>query len=478
MKKYHLINKKQAYYYLHFPKNEQQLNLALRYFKYKELLMYSLKMVLNHNKMRKTKDELRIIDKNNLNNILLLNNIKLTNDQIKVSKEIFRDIESNKSMYRLLIGDVGCGKTIVSALALASICKNNYQGVLLCPTEILARQHYQFFSQFLKEYKICLLVSSLKNKEIIKENIKKHQFDIIIGTTCLIENDVVFDNLGIVVIDEQHRFGVKQRQKIIDKGKSVDVLYMSATPIPRSLALSMYGELDISVIKEFPNIKRDVKSILMKANSVEPLIKKIDTYLKRKQKIFIVCSLIEGNEFKRSAESIYNDLFKIYKNEVCLIHGKLKDDEKNKIIEDFKNDKFHILVSTTVIEVGIDIKDASVMMIFNANCYGLATLHQLRGRIGRNGKKAYCYFLCDKKSNIERLKFLKDNNDGFKISEFDLKYRGPGELEGIKQSGIREFIFSNVTNDENILLVSYLDAQKIAENYKNRQDYRKIVTKL
>ena len=397
IKKYRLINKRDAYYNIHFPKDEQHLNIGLRYFKYVELLMYSTKMCLNHNRMRKNKDNKRKINRSLLNNILKTNNIKLTNDQVKVSKEIFNDIESDKTMYRLLIGDVGCGKTIVSALSLASICNNKYQGVLLCPTEILARQHFEFYTSFLKDYRICLLVSSLKNKENIKENIKKHNFDIVIGTTALIEEDVVFDELGIVVIDEQHRFGVKQRQKIIDKGRNVDVLYMSATPIPRSLALSMYGELDISVIKEFPNIERNVKSYVLQTNNIETMIKKIDIHLRKKQKIFIVCSLIEGEDHKRSAESIYNDLYKIYKDEVCLMHGKLHDDEKNEIIDNFRNNRFHILVSTTVIEVGIDIKDASIMIIFNANCYGLASLHQLRGRVGRNGQKAYCYFLCEHK---------------------------------------------------------------------------------
>ena len=474
--KYKLMDKKHAFYYAHFPKDKETLKSALRYLKYSELLRYSVNMLLNHNKLRKTKEK-RIIDRNNLNNILKENNITLTNDQINVCKEIFFDIESNKTMYRLLIGDVGTGKTIVASLVLASICKNDYQGVLLCPTDILARQHYEFISNFLKDYKIGLLVSNLKNKDIIKEKIRKNDLDIVIGTTSIIEDDVSFNNLGVVVI-EQHRFGVKQRQKLIEKGRNVDVLYMSATPIPRSLALSIYGELDLSFIRQFPNKKRDVTSHVINTNSVKKISPIIEKYLKNNQKIFIVCPLIEGENIKKSATFVYEELKEKFHNEVMIIHGKLKDNEKNLIIEKFKNNQFHILVSTTVIEVGIDIKDASVMIIFNANCYGLATLHQLRGRVGRNGKKAHCYFLCNDKNEMERLKFLKNNDDGFKISEYDLHRRGPGELEGVKQSGIREFVFVNLENDSNILEITYQDAKIIVNNCKNNQEYRNYVTKL
>ena len=481
MEKYRLVSKKEAVYKAHFPSSSEDIRQSLRYLKYQELLAFATSMMLNRKRIKgELKDETKHVNREELNKIIKESNFTLTNDQLIATKEIIEDIESKNSMYRLLQGDVGSGKTLVATLALASICLNKYQGVLLAPTDILARQHFDFLSKFLKDYRIELLVSSIKNKKEIKNKILNHEVDIVIGTTALIEDDVVFDNLGIIVIDEQHRFGVKQREKLILKGHNVDILSMSATPIPRSLALSLYGDMDVSTLKEFPNKKRDVKSEVIASTSIKPLVKSINNVIAKNEKVFVVCPLIEGESNRKSATSVYEDLKVLFGDEVLLMHGRMKDDEKNAIMLEFKNGNSHILVSTTVIEVGIDIKEASMMIIFDANSFGLAQLHQLRGRIGRGGQEAQCYFLSNTKDEeaLKRLEFLKNNEDGFEIARFDLSLRGPGEITGVKQSGLPDFFFADLVDDLKILEVARNDAQKIVREASINDKYKNYINKL
>lgn len=479
--KYHLISKKEAIYNAHFPSSQESIRQALRYLKYQELLKFATSMMLNRKRIKGSlKNEKKIINRHKIKEILLKSNFTLTNDQVKACKEIYQDIESTSSMYRLLQGDVGSGKTLVAAIALASICFHNFQGVLLAPTDILARQHFEFLTEFLKDFRIGLLVSSIKNKSEVKEKLFNHEIDIVVGTTALIEDDVQFDNLGIIVIDEQHRFGVNQREKLILKGNNVDVLSMSATPIPRSLALSLYGDMDVSTLKEFPNKKREVKSEVIATSSIKKLIKPIKEMILKNQKIFIICPLIEGESKRSSATNVYDELKDIFQDDVLLLHGKMKDEEKNNVMLKFKNESYHILVSTTVIEVGIDIKDASMMIIFDANSFGLAQLHQLRGRIGRNGQESICYFLSNTSDEeaLKRLQFLQESNDGFEIARFDLALRGPGEITGVRQSGIPDFFFADLVNDLKILEVARDDAKMIIEEANKNDEYQNYLNKL
>ncbi|MDY4788486.1 MAG: ATP-dependent DNA helicase RecG [Bacilli bacterium] len=481
MTKYHLISKKEAIYNAHFPSSQESIRQSLRYLKYQELLKFATSMMLNRKRIKgNLKNKKKTINRQKIKEILLKSNFTLTNDQVKACKEIYQDIESTSSMYRLLQGDVGSGKTLVAAIALASICFHNFQGVLLAPTDILARQHFEFLTEFLKDFRIGLLVSSIKNKSEIKEKLFNHEIDIIVGTTALIEDDVQFDNLGIIVIDEQHRFGVNQREKLILKGNNVDVLSMSATPIPRSLALSLYGDMDVSTLKEFPNKKREVKSEVIATSSIKKLIKPIKEMILKNQKIFIICPLIEGESKRSSATNVYDELKDIFQDDVLLLHGRMKDEEKNDVMLKFKKDSYHILVSTTVIEVGIDIKDASMMIIFDANSFGLAQLHQLRGRIGRNGQESICYFLSNTNDEeaIKRLQFLESSNDGFEIARFDLALRGPGEITGVRQSGIPDFFFADLVNDLKILEVARDDAKMIIEEANKNDEYQNYLNKL
>ena len=482
--KYKLVRKSLALQYAHFPKNYEEVRQAMRYLKYEEALMFSLKnqIIRKQNKsLAKTRKE--PIDLSLCDPWLKTLPYKLTDDQIQAASEIIGDMNQNGLMYRLLQGDVGTGKTLVCFCALYANYLRGDQGALMAPTDSLARQHYENAKKIFKDTKINieLLLGSTpaSEKKRIYDDLEYGFIDIVIGTHALFTKKVVYSSLGLAIIDEQHRFGVNQRLMLANKGEHADLLMMSATPIPRSLALSLYGDLDISTLTTFPSKKRDVTTKIINSTD-EEIIKSIDKSLEEGHQVYIVAPLIEYREDdKYSAENLYAEFFFRYKGKVGLLHGGMKSEEKEAALAKFYSGEVPILVCTQVIEVGIDVKGANLMIIYDASNFGLASLHQLRGRIGRDGKPAKCLLTLDDEENEEakeRLSILVKSEDGFEIAEQDMKLRGPGELVGFKQSGIPNFSFLNIVNDYKIFVVARDDAKYIMEN-KNNPEYKYILSR-
>ena len=483
LEKYRLINRKSAYFYAHFPKNKEEIKQAYRYLKYEELLCYALKMQLLKNKNQEAVlNAKKDVDEDFVKSLILLNSYKLTNDQKTVIREIINDLKQDKIMYRMLQGDVGTGKTLVAALSLAANYSASYQGVMMAPTDLLARQHYEFLKKFFAptNIKVELLVSalSIKQKREIYEKLENNEIDVIVGTHALIQEKVNYAKLGLAIIDEQHRFGVNQRKLLREKGENVESIMMTATPIPRTLAITLYGDMDISYLKEFPNKKRDVRTKVVNELELDYVKKDILDVISKGEKVFVVCPLIIYDDDKSSVEKIYEEYSLEFKNKakVGLLHGKMNSEEKERIMLDFKNGDINILVSTTVIEVGIDIKEATRMIIYDAQSFGLATLHQLRGRIGRGGQSALCYLVCTSNEELakRRLTYLEDHEDGFEIARYDLASRGPGDIGGVRQSGVPDLNVSDIYSDIRILEVAREDAKHILENVNN-SDYQNVL---
>lgn len=482
-KKYRLVTKEVALNSAHNPKNQNEIREAYRYLKYEEALLFSLKnqIIREENKsLKKVKKE--PIDLSSCEAFLKTIPYKLSEDQIKASEEIIEDMNNSSLMYRLLQGDVGTGKTLVCFVALYANFVRGDQGALLAPTDVLARQHYENALKLFKDtkVKIALLVGStpLKEKQRIYEDLRDGYIDIIIGTHALFAKSVNYSSLGLVIIDEQHRFGVNQRKALLDKGDHADLLMMSATPIPRSLALSIYGDLEISTLYTFPSGKRDIHTEIVKSND-DSIFRFCQETLAKNNKVYIVAPLVEFREDGRySAEQLYARFVLKFGKKVGLLHGKMKSNEKESILNEFINGDIDILVSTQVIEVGIDVKKATLMVIYDANAYGLASLHQLRGRIGRNAEESTCLLTYDEDNEeaLERLQILVDSNDGFEIAEKDLSLRGPGELIGIKQSGLPNFHYLNMVDDIKIFVVARDDAKKILADSSN-EEYKYILDK-
>ena len=486
--KYNFINKGEAIKLIHKPQTIEDIKKSKIRLVYEELFTYMFKV--NYLKLinKKNLGIKKIYNEEVVSDFLANLSFKLTEDQEKVIKEILKDLTSENRMNRLVLGDVGSGKTVVAITALLANFTSGYQGAFMAPTEILAKQHYESIKNYLSIYdiKIELLTGSLtkKSKEKIYERLENNDIDIIIGTHALLNENNKFYNLGLVITDEQHRFGVNQRNILQSKGinQKTDVLYLSATPIPRTYALTIYGDLDLSQIKTKPNTRKEIiTKTVMEKNIKEVLLKMLDE-LKLNHQIFLVSPLIEDNDYDISSVTLLKDKLNMAFNnkvKIEILHGKLKQSQKDSLMNDFQKGIIKILISTTVIEVGIDIPNATMMVIFNAERFGLATLHQLRGRIGRSNLQSYCYLVTNVVNN-KRLKIMEESNDGFYISEKDFELRGQGDIFGVKQSGDIFFKIADFKRDYKILLQAKNDSEKYLINgvYKGNLLYENIIEKI
>jgi len=486
--KYNLMSKKDAIYNIHLPNDILSLKKARQRIKYEELFMYMLKINYLKSKIENDNNAIsRVIDKNKIDNFVENLTFKLTLDQDKAVKEILGDMESSKRMNRLLQGDVGSGKTIVAFIAIYANYLSKYQSALMAPTEILATQHFEEAKKVFSKYKIniALLTSSTSNKEKkeIYENLENGKIDLVIGTQTLIQEKVNYKKLGLVITDEQHRFGVNQRNTFKSKGVSPDVLSMSATPIPRTYALTIYGDTDVSSIKSKPSGRKEVVTIFKKEKEITDVLNKMKEELDKNHLIYVIAPMIDGedNDEVESVTDLQNKMEKAFGkiSKIGIIHGKLETKEKNKIMNDFESGKINILISTTVIEVGVNVPNASMIVIFNSNMFGLSTLHQLRGRVGRSDIQSYCVLVA--KESQERLRLLEKTSDGFEISEYDFQNRGEGDLFGIKQSGELELKIASVKKDFKMLLKAKEDADEfinILFTFENNPEYSPIIEEL
>lgn len=476
IEKYNFINKKEAVTNVHKPKDINSLKKADLHLIYEELFTFMLKVsYLKEKSASDGKFNIKSFDEDRVNNFISSLPFNLTDGQMQAVSDIKGDFLSKKKMNRLILGDVGSGKTIVSFIALYMNMLAGYQGVLMAPTEILAVQHFNNMkSLFGDKLNIQLLTSSTKKGERNKilQNLKNGDAQVLIGTHSLLNDELVYNNLGLVITDEQHRFGVNQRQTLQEKGKDVDVLYMSATPIPRTLALTIYGDMDITEIRTKPGGRKEIITKIFKNSELKNVLEKMLDEIKAGHQIYVVAPLIDDEEDEKMNVTSLKDKFDVAFNGMVptgLLHGKMKPNQKDEVMNSFKNGDTKILISTTVIEVGVDVKNATMMVIFNAERFGLATLHQLRGRVGRNDKQSYCYLISD--YDAERLKVLEHSNDGFYISEQDFKLRGGGDIFGIRQSGEQSFKIANLNRDYKILMQCKSDAEEFLKS-KNLDDYK------
>ncbi|WP_195939816.1 ATP-dependent DNA helicase RecG [Romboutsia sp. 1001713B170131_170501_G6] len=493
VEKYKLCSIDYAVRNIHNPSSKEALKIALYRIVFEEFLMLQLGLFMFKNGVSEV-DGIKFLKNKKLEEIRESLPFKLTKAQERALNEIIDDMNSNSAMNRLVQGDVGSGKTVVALLALSHCILNGYQGALMAPTEILAEQHYISLTETLKPFgvNVELLVGSLtkKNKEKVLERVKNKEVDILIGTHALIEDKVEFNNLGLVITDEQHRFGVRQRSKLSEKGENPDILVMTATPIPRTLALILYGDLDISIIDELPPGRQPIETIAVdkgkRDRAYNSLVRK---EVEKGRQVYIVCPLVEESEAieAKAATELVDELKAEYFSDlrVGLLHGKMKGSEKDSIMKSFKNKEIDILVSTTVIEVGVNVPNATLMIIENAERFGLAQLHQLRGRVGRGSHKSYCILIYASKSEVcrQRMSIMEETNDGFKISEKDLEIRGPGEFFGTRQHGLPELKVANIFKHMKILKLAQQEARIIfskdskLDNYENKGLKREIMNK-
>lgn len=475
LEKYRLIPKKQALYFIHHPGKSEALRQSLRHLKYEEFFKFQLAMQAIKSQ---EKEVVKGCEKHfDVEDVMELKNsltFSLTDDQEKVIEEILEDLASEKVMYRMVQGDVGCGKTLVAAFGLYACVLSHKQAAFLAPTEILAKQHYKNLLETFKDVdvQIDVLYSSLKpaDKKAVLQRLKNNETDILVGTHALFQDDVDFHDLGMVVADEQHRFGVSQRRKMLKKGDKVDFLFMSATPIPRTLAISLYGDMDVSTIQHLPKGRMPITTKLVKSRSMGPILEEVLEKIDEGNQCYVVCPAIEKNEDYdiKNVNDIYDGMKKTIGRmySIGLLHGKMNTQEKDAVMQDFVDGKIQILISTTVIEVGVDVKNANIMVIYDANRFGLSQIHQLRGRVGRGQKPGYCYLLSNTSDpdTMKRLKICEKTSDGFEIAREDLKLRGPGDILGTRQSGVPGFILGDVIQDANILEVARDDAAYVLKH--------------
>ncbi len=484
LKKYRLMSRREAVQAMHFPKDMEAHKQALRRVKFEELFLFQLKLQALKNKEKTGQTGLQIVfnDKEVADKIAQLP-YELTGGQSSALTEILNDMSSPYHMNRLLQGDVGSGKTVVASLAMYAACLANYQAAIMVPTEILARQHVANLRQLFPELKIALLVSGLKaaEKRQTLEEIATGRSHMIVGTHALIQNDVNYYRLGLVVTDEQHRFGVNQRKVFREKGQNPDVLMMTATPIPRTLAITAFGDMDVSIINELPKGRQPITTRWIKHEQFDEVLKWIKDELQNGAQVYFISPLIEESEALdlKNAVALYDELtdyFGLFAK-IGLLHGKMKADEKDQVMQDFKARKLDILVSTTVIEVGVDVPNATIMVIMDADRFGLSQLHQLRGRVGRGSKKSYTILVANPKSETgkQRMKIMTETQNGFTLAEEDLKMRGSGEIFGIRQSGIPEFLVADLVDDYNILEVARSEAAGI---FKHSEDFKDLLARI
>lgn len=482
IEKYNFLNKKTSLNIVHNPSTKEKLKEASIRLKYEELFLFMTKINYLKIKNKNIDNGLnKTYKKENLDELMKSLPFKLTKDQEKVLNEILEDLKSKRRMNRLLQGDVGSGKTIISIIALYANKLSGYQGALMVPTEILAHQHYETIKKVLKDFdvNVKLLIGSLtkKEKEDIHKELEEGKIDIVVGTHALIQGEVQYQNLGLVVTDEQHRFGVLQRTSLKNKGNMPDVLYMSATPIPRTYALTIYGDMDISVIENLPSGRKEIKTYLKSNKEIKDVLQMMYEELKNNHQIYVIAPLIEESEtldlttveeLKDKMELAFGKDFNI-----GVVHGKLSNKDKDKIMNEFVNNNIQILISTTVIEVGVDVPNTTMIVIFDANRFGLSTLHQLRGRVGRSTLESKCILISDQ--DTKRLNIMTKTNDGFEISEEDFQIRGHGDLFGTKQSGDMTFKIANLKEDYKILLQAKKDSEKFLTS-KSPEDVKLLET--
>ena len=465
--KYSFVNKKTALNIIHNPSTAEKLKEVTIRLKYEELFEFMFKInYLKQENKKKNNGLVRKIDRDKLNEFIKKIPFKLTDDQLNAIDEIVNDLEAPNRMNRLLQGDVGSGKTVVAFTGMFANYLCGYQSALMAPTEILATQHYNNLVEFLKDtdVNIALLTGSIpkKEKNEIYENLKNGTINMIIGTHALIQDEVEYNNLGLVITDEQHRFGVHQRANLQNKGVKPDVLFMSATPIPRTYALTIFGDMDVSTIKQRPKGRQKIDTYVKKNSEIKDVLEMMFKELKAGHQVYVIAPLIEEsensdltnvNDLKDKMTMAFGNHYKI-----DIVHGKMASGAKDLIMNQFKNNEVQILISTTVVEVGVDVPNATTMAIFDADRFGLSTLHQLRGRVGRGTSKSQCILISD--SDAERLKIMEREDDGFVISEEDFKLRGHGDLFGTKQSGDMTFKIANIKNDYKILLQAKKDSKE------------------
>ncbi|MFH4935229.1 ATP-dependent DNA helicase RecG [Staphylococcus cohnii] len=459
---------------LHLAPDKTSLLKARRTYAFIELFMFELRMQWL-NRLEKISDEAIEIDYD----IQLVRNFiahlpfELTDAQKQSVNEIFRDLKAPIRMHRLLQGDVGSGKTVVAAICMYALKTAGYQSALMVPTEILAEQHAESLAEiFGDRMNIALLTGSVKGKKrrILLEQLEQNEIDCIIGTHALIQDDVVFNNVGLVITDEQHRFGVNQRQLLREKGAMTNVLFMTATPIPRTLAISVFGEMDVSSIKQLPKGRKPIITSWSKHEAYESVLKQMSAELKKGRQAYVICPLIESSEHLEDVQNVvelFESLQVYYGTEkVGLLHGKLTSEEKDQVMQQFSKHEIDILVSTTVVEVGVNVPNATFMMIYDADRFGLSTLHQLRGRVGRSEHQSYCVLIASPKTEtgIERMNVMTQTTDGFELSERDLEMRGPGDFFGVKQSGLPDFLVANVVEDYKMLEVARDEAAELIQS--------------
>lgn len=487
---YKLPHRVEALYAMHFPESRTRLKHAKRRFVYEEFLLFQLKMqILRKMKREATTGNSQNYDEEAVNHFTDQLPFELTSAQSKALQEILKDMQSHYRMNRLLQGDVGSGKTAVAAIALYATITSGKQGSLMVPTEILAEQHHQSLSELFEgKANVVLLTGSVKGKkrkEILTQ-IEENEADIIIGTHALIQDEVRFHDLALSIIDEQHRFGVNQRRALRDKGLNPDVLFMTATPIPRTLAITAFGDMDVSIIDQMPAGRKEVETYWIK----EQMLDRVLTFIKKEvdngHQAYVISPLIEESDTLdiQNAVDIYNQLTQYYDGDlkVGLMHGRLSAEEKEEIMKQFADNEVQVLVSTTVVEVGVNVPNATVMLIYDAERFGLSQLHQLRGRVGRGSEQSYCILLADPKGDVgkERMRIMSETSNGFELSEQDLQLRGPGDFFGRKQSGVPEFKVADMVHDYRALETARQDAKEIIDHnlLSTNEEYNELLKRL